>query len=323
MIIYIDVLFFSNMLINSIIIFCSGLVMRERLRLIKIIAGGAVSALYSVIMFFPHTYILFTLAGKILFTTLFVMIFFRCGNIKALIKRLAVFFAVSLIFCGFSYFFVYQMNGVISNGVPYLNMSLKWLLISILIAFIIIKIFISSCLRRHDIDIQEAAIKIKGNLINVKILSDTGCELKEPISGKPVILVSGKLRLSGGRLVYMNTVTDSGYTYVHKADEITCAGSKYRIDKNNCYIGFVDTKFSSDNLYNAVAPPEVFFEKNKYYKYRGIFNVSWTKEFAEKLILTAGKIKKRQCVLHRRKRNTSSASEQGRGTVVDSETYRA
>lgn len=321
MVIYIDVLFFSNMLINSIIIFCSGLVMRERVRPFKIAVGGAVAALYSVIMFFPRTYLLFTLAGKVLFTVLFVMIYFRCGSIRELIKALAVFFGVSLIFSGFAYLSAYRMNGAVSNGVPYFNISLKRLFISIAIAFIIIKIFISVCIRQHEVDIQEAKIKINDKIINAKILSDTGCELKEPISGKPVILVSGKLRLSGGRLVYMKTVTDSGFIYVHKADEITCACGKYGIDKNSCYIGFVDVKFSSDNLYNAVAPPEVFFKKNKNFKYRGIFNVYGTKEFAERLIPTIGKIKKRQCVLHRRERNTSSASEQGRGTAMDGETF--
>ena len=102
-------------------------------------------------MFFPHTYLLYTLLGRILFTVLFVMIFYKCNTFIKLIKHTLVFFIVSLLFSGFVYFIAYQISikdtSIISNGVPYLDLNITTLISLVIAAYLIILAFIKICSR--------------------------------------------------------------------------------------------------------------------------------------------------------------------------------
>ncbi len=52
MTIYIDVLFLSNLLINTAIIFCTSVITKSGAKLMRIVIGGVISAIYSVTAFF-------------------------------------------------------------------------------------------------------------------------------------------------------------------------------------------------------------------------------------------------------------------------------
>lgn len=276
-------------------------------------------------MFFPHTYLLYTLLGRILFTVLFVMIFYKCNTFIKLIKHTLVFFIVSLLFSGFVYFIAYQISikdtSIISNGVPYLDLNITTLISLVIAAYLIILAFIKICSRnlsRNKI-IQSAKLILMNKKYKLNILMDTGCELIEPLSGKPVILIGGEKNsytfLENEhikyRLVKISTVSKNNDNLipVFEPEHITTKYGKYYFDKKNCYVGFVNTEFCSDGLYNAIASPDAFTEKNNKYIFRGKNNVPKTKKVLKTALSKLCFKKGWQSFLRRRKRHSASSAE--------------
>lgn len=292
MTIYLDVLFLTNMLINTIIIFYTGAITNSGTKLSATLAGGAVSALYSVIAFFPHTEILYTLVGRISFSVLFVMIFFKCRRISALLYKMAVFFTVSLIVCGTACALMFwsRVQSTISNGVLYFDITLPQLMVSCGIAVAFIKIFIKvsdRMLGRKSI-ISDIKITVRGREFSEKILLDTGCELKEPLSGKPVILVCGEPGFKTGRLIKLTGVGGTEYAALFKPDKIINR-SNNNLDIQDVYIGFVNHRFSNDGLYTGVAPPDAFKKTEK--SEGGIFMLKKIRELCTRLYIKLSELK--------------------------------
>ena len=294
--VYIDVLFLSNWVINSAIVFCAGVVFRDRLRMFKILLGGASLAAYSVIMFFPHTRLLYTALGKILCTALFVIVYYRPKNFIEFFRQMAVFLALSLVICGAAYALAAKMGGIVSNGVLYFDMSINKLLIAVGILLLLVKLGTVYC-RSLSKNIVNLTISADGQKIHAKTLIDTGCEVKEPISGMPVVLISGKGFMSGIPIA-LSTVTSDNIVYARKADRIDCSGA---FGIKNCLIAFIDTEFSNDGLYNAVASPEAFYIKHKKFNFRRIENETTHTEESHKADLPETYTEtEKQGSLHRR-----------------------
>lgn len=321
MTIYIDVLFLSNLLINTAIIFCTSVITKSGAKLMRIVIGGVISAIYSVTAFFPHTELLYTVIGKISFSILFIIVFYKCKRVSELVKKLAVFFGVSFLTCGLSCIAVFQFSGFVSNGVPYFDVNLKLLAASTILTVILIKIYISVFQRNFSKDkiIHEVEFTVQGQKINAKILLDTGCELKEPISGKPVILVNHDFFGESQRFVNFKTASDGcgEYIPIYSPENLVNKSQGDLRLNNDFYVGFIKNSFSDDGLYNGVAPPEAFTENDNLIKNRGHFNVSKAKEACMEFLLKICKSSCRKGLLHRRKRHPSSSSKSGRRTVLD------
>lgn len=282
--IYIDVLFFVNFIINSLLIICTGFILRYKMSIIRIAFGSTISAIYSVLMFFPAAHILYTISGRVIFTILFVMIYYQKYRFKELTKAVLAFVITSLIFFGFIY--AYSMkNSIIgdkpewlfSNGVPYADINIRFLLgtaaLAYFFAFTYIKIADRNMSRSKIIYNTEIVFGEKS--FNSKVLCDTGCELVEPLSGKPVILLSSienininfdKIRSIAKEVRYVKASTISGDTdkliCLYKPDAVNISSADVCVDTRRCYVGFVDKIFTHDALYNGVANPDVF-EDNK------------------------------------------------------------
>ncbi len=264
MTVYIDALFLTNMILNSVIVLCAEMAFRDRIRALKTIAGGAALALYSVVMFFPHTRLLYTALGKIFCTALFTLVYFRPSAVSEWIRRTAAFFALSLIICGAAFAAAAGLlkGGTVSNGVPYFDIDFKKLLLAAGFAFIVIKAAADMFSRNLSRCCVDLTVTADGRETSVKALIDTGCEAREPISGKPVVIIRGK-SFESGIPVAVSTVTSSGIIYAKKAERIECSDRNFGIDADRCLIAFVDAKLSGSGLYGAVAPPEAFYIKRE------------------------------------------------------------
>lgn len=283
--VYIDVLFFINFLIGIILITGTAFILRFKVTILRLSIGSIIFSIYSCVMFFPYTYLLYTVVGRILFSILFIMLFFKKYKLIELAKAVGALFVISLIFSGFTYFIASILNdkanrlgSVISNGVPYFEIDIKVLLIAIVCAYGLSIFFIKLSDRnmsRNKI-IFDAKVSFVDEMIDIKILCDTGCELVEPLSGIPVILISGSynidtLKIKNVRYVKINTASlaDGEILPLIKPDIISLSSKEACIDINNCYIGFINKEFTKDGLYTAIANPSVFIniknnQDNKY-----------------------------------------------------------
>ncbi len=286
--IYIDVLFFINFVINSMLITCTGAMLRFRTSIVRIAVGSVISALYSVLMFFPAAHVLYTISGRIIFTILFVMLYFKKYKTKELIKAGLAFVCTSLIFFGFIYIYSAWKNSIgskaecfFSNGVLYADINIKTLLFASILSYIIAYIYIKIADRNMSRSkiIYDIEFLIGETGFCSKILCDTGCEIVEPLSGKPVILVGcsdfqklDNLKDTERGIRYINVSTVSGDSLkpirLYKPDAVNIRFKDVHVDAQRCYIGFVCKSFTQDGLYNGVANPDVFDEEKIKYNFR-------------------------------------------------------
>lgn len=265
--VYIDVLFLVNFVINSYLTLSSGVMLRHRTSILRLAIFSCISALYSSLMFFPITHFMYTLLGRIAFTVLFVMLYFKSYTPLKLLKALLVFIINSLMFFCIILFLSSRTlfkTHVMSNGVFYADIDVWVLLIMGGIAYVLVYFYMSIADRnmsRRKI-IYDMDFLINGKYIHAKVLCDTGCELTEPISNKPILLLSPRLCIPFLAERYAAASTVGGVIEkpipLCRADKIDVCSENVYIDEKSCYIGFSEFELSSDSLYDGIANPYVF-----------------------------------------------------------------
>ncbi len=191
--IYVDVLFFINLIINYLILCATAILSGRELLKLRTLAGASLGALYSVFIFFPSVSFLFWNVMKIFISALIVLVSFHFKNIISFAKLFVCFYAVTLVFGGGMFAFYYftsagsQMN--YSNGVYYIDLPL-WLLITLSVLFyVFIKVIVRiTDSRKNKSLIQDVEIECLGKTLTITAMVDTGNSLYDPITLAPVML---------------------------------------------------------------------------------------------------------------------------------------
>ena len=194
MTVYIDVVLIENLIMNYIILLATGIVLKTKIKNIRLIIASFIGAMYSIMAYIVTIEIYSNFFFKILLSIIIVHISFNPGNIKTLCKQIIVFYLVSFVFGGAAFALIYIVKPqdiLMKNGLFLGTYPLKTVIIAAIVAFLIIIItfkIVKSKLSKKDM-YKEINILIEGKQITVKAMVDTGNMLKEPISGKPVIVV--------------------------------------------------------------------------------------------------------------------------------------
>lgn len=188
--IYIDVLFAVNFIINYIILLTSakfgGFIAKRK----RIFLAALLGALYAAVMFFPTISFIYTFWIKALFAVVISGVAYGFHNFQNLIRKTIIVFVVSFAYGGgiIALSNIFSANITVSNGIPYINLSLKTLIISCLICYVVIGVVFKSYAKKGEKCIKNITVCMNKNEIKLNTLVDTGCELCDPISGKPVIV---------------------------------------------------------------------------------------------------------------------------------------
>lgn len=180
-VIYIDFLFIINTAANYLLLLASAKIcdlyaLRRRIFLAALLGG-----IYSILASIPNYEYLNTLAAKALCAV--AMSLFAFGFCKGFLRILCIFLSVSAALGGIVYAVSLGSSGVFSPP------GLKSLALSFLISLVIIVVVF----RRTGKNISETHkvhISCFGNSIELTAFVDTGNNLKDPISGAPVIIIN-------------------------------------------------------------------------------------------------------------------------------------
>lgn len=197
-IVYVDMLFLLNFLMDSVIIYATSLLIRKPPHIPRMILSAGVSSLYSAIMFFPRVSFLYSAFFKIIFLILSVWLAFPVRTLRELIKTTCMFFAVNLIFGGTVFALVFftdfgtALGSVVSNGEIYINITPSVLAIATVLAYMVA--YFTAYIKQHNLKqskiITDAIIWFDSKYITVKALCDTGCRLSDPTNGNPAMVIS-------------------------------------------------------------------------------------------------------------------------------------
>ena len=194
MTIYLDIVFVENMLMNYIIIFACGIVVRQEVKKVRVLIGSLIGAVYTIVMYLNIIPLYSNFFMKMALSIVIVYVAFGPSSFRKLIKNLVIFYLVSFVFGGCVFalmYFIEPQLVQIKNGVFVGAYPLKVALIGGVIAFVVVQVsfkIVKTKLSKRDM-IYEIEVMINGKAGKVKGLLDTGNLLKEPITGIPVVVV--------------------------------------------------------------------------------------------------------------------------------------
>lgn len=198
MTIYIDVVLIENLIMNYIILFATGIILKKKIIHKRLILSSLLGAIYSIVAYISNLGIYSSFVLKIILSVLIVYIAYNPQNVKQLCKDVLIFYLSSFVFGGAAFAFIYIIKPqdiLMKNGLFLGTYPLKTIFLGSIIAFIIIiTAFKIVRLRITQKDIFcDLEIILNNKKIEVKAMFDTGNLLKEPITNTPVIVVEHTL----------------------------------------------------------------------------------------------------------------------------------
>lgn len=284
MTIYLDVVFFENVILNYIIILSTAIISKSKTNVKRIMLSSVVGGIFAILNYIVNLELLISILLKVSISFIMIMIAFGKYSIKKVLKEVIFFYLVSFTFGGIAFmllFFINPNNIVVVKNHFVGTYPLKIAVLAGIVGFIIIAI-VTKIIRdriNKKIMICELEIFYNGKTKKIKTLLDTGNLLKEPISNADVVIVE-KDSLEGivsnsflediafilqGKWIEENNIreykfklvpfsslgNDNGLLIAFKPDYIKIYGEEEFV-RNDVLIGIYDGKLSRNNMYTSL-----------------------------------------------------------------------
>ena len=227
MVIYIDVLLFVNVIVNYAILMTAEKLLKQDVRLYRMILGAVIGALFSLTIFIRSDSRMLLLILRIVITGIVTLIVFGWRSPIEYLRSYLCNTAVSVIYCG-GYILFYQVfkppNMVIVNDILYLQVNPLWLTALTAIIYILVLVIYKLFSERIKSTVVILRFTIHGRDYSCVGKVDTGSNLREPFSSAPVIIVDTAVfdtaREGLIRVIPYSTVNGSSYLSAVKADRV-------------------------------------------------------------------------------------------------------
>lgn len=240
MIIYLDVIFFENMIINLIILIVTGIIRKIKVNKIKITIASLIGSIYAVLKILKG--IDFGIIEKILIAVIMNITAFYPQSVLNMLKTQAVFISVTFIIGGLNLALVENF------GIKNINITL---LSGLMGALLIKRIMRENKEKLTNKDfIVNLEVKINNKIMKLKAFVDTGNQLKDPFTKESVVIIqSNKIDfeniIKGGdnkiRIIPYKTVgNEKSIMWGIKPDYIKINNIK----KENVILAFCNNKIS-------------------------------------------------------------------------------
>ena len=198
MTIYVDVVLIENLIMNYIILFATGLILKVKIKHVRLILSSLLGAIYSIVAYGGFLQIYSSFILKIILSVIIVYIAYNLQSVKKLCKELLFFYLTSFVFGGAAFALIYIVKPqeiLMKNGLFLGTYPLKTVILAAIVAFVVIITaftIIKSKFTKKDI-IYEIEVKLNNKIIKANALIDTGNMLKEPITNTPVVVIEHTL----------------------------------------------------------------------------------------------------------------------------------
>lgn len=191
---YIDVIFIENIIMNYIILFATGLIIKKDLKHIRIFFSSLLGATYAIMSYISNVGIYKNKIVEFILSIVMIYIAFSPKSIKKMIKNIIIFYLTSFCFGGAAYYLLYyispeqikNINGILTGSYP-----IKIAILGGILGFFVINIgfkVVKNKIDKHSI-YYDIEIGYKENKVKVRVILDTGNLLVEPITSFPVAII--------------------------------------------------------------------------------------------------------------------------------------
>ncbi len=282
-VIYADVLVVLNLYVTYALLSLTGIISRKKRNTLRIFLSSLMAGFYSLSILLPGIAEILTAVTGIPFGIFLCFTAYGFINKKAFLKLCLSFFALSFVFAGimlFLWLFFAPKGMYFSNGIVYFDISTSNLVVLTIICYV----FISLCNRylrsRTPSDTVYDCEIIKGDKsYKCHCFLDTGNSLRDPFTGKPVIIVNGEkfectvpltaydlAKTDNGsfRLIPCSGVAGKNLLVSFSADLIRVRGLKKNFSCSDVTVAITQEKIFGGR-YDGILPFELFSEKGEDY----------------------------------------------------------
>ena len=191
---YLDIILVENMIMNYIILFATGIIIRIKLKQIRLLLASLLGSIYAIMSYISSIGIYLNQITKIVLSVAMVYIAFCPSNFKRLVKELLIFYLTSFCFGGAAFYLLYyikpsQINNtnVILTGSYPIKIAILGGILGFIVIYLSFKI-VKSKINKNTI-YYNVEIAINNKNCMVRTILDTGNLLVEPITLSPVIII--------------------------------------------------------------------------------------------------------------------------------------
>ncbi|WP_223066376.1 sigma-E processing peptidase SpoIIGA [Paenibacillus caui] len=206
MVVYIDLIFITNLLIDGALLLTTAWMRKQRLRKWRICLSATVGALYCLMMFLPELSFMYTFLTKFLFSVVMLWIAFGFGSLQNYLRNLGAFYVVNFVAAGgiLGIHYLLQSSSDLWNGILFtqsggLSFEIKiGSLFSFVVFFVVILWFrvVQNNRKRQErlsTFVGEVTVRIEDHIVACKGLVDTGNQLTDPLTRMPVMVMEASL----------------------------------------------------------------------------------------------------------------------------------
>lgn len=220
--VYLDIIFFTNIIFDFIILLSTSLILKRNIKIFKIILGSLFGSFTFLILFIRMNNIELFLY-KFIISIFMILITFGFKDIKYFIKNIYYMYLISIILGGFLTF-LNNLNDT-NNGLLFINSNKKLnLFLSIVFSIILIISYIKNIkqLKTNYNKYYKIDIYFNKNKITLNAFLDTGNKLTDPYKKRPIILVKDNLLKINDNyiLVPYNTISSHDLLKCIKPDKV-------------------------------------------------------------------------------------------------------
>ena len=201
MVFYADIILLLNLVIDYFILLATAKILNLNYKPARLISGAGIGAVYSLVFFIQSLSFFHIFLSKILLSLVIVWLSFGFKHLFLFIQTLAVFYVVSFVTGGgvLAFQYLFNIEHTVINGIYVSKTSSPFMVISIIvIVFFAILLFsnktIKSIKRKNNIanKIIDLKIIIGNHSCECRGLIDTGNQLYDPITRKPVMVIEAE-----------------------------------------------------------------------------------------------------------------------------------
>lgn len=206
LVVYIDLIFAANLLIDGVLLWLTGWLVKMKVSWWRLILSAVVGALYVVMMFVPELSFLYTFLIKFSLSVIMLWIAFGFRSLQSYLRVLGAFYIINFAAAGgiVGVHYLLQNTGDIWNGILFTSTGgqayrLKigfWFVLAILpLVLLVFKLTHASRVRREQLEtyIGEVSVEISGVTVTCSGLLDTGNRLSDPLTRTPVMVMEASL----------------------------------------------------------------------------------------------------------------------------------
>lgn len=194
-VIYVDVLFALNVVVNYLLLFLTARFSGVYVRRLRLLGGAAVGAVFAVLLFFPDLPLVPSALFKCALCAAVTVVTFGKKCEGRLLRLCFVFCSVSFALAGIVLALSILTGGesmvALRNGVPYFNVSLRLLVLSSVVAYGVLGVVFGGGGLRMTRRTADVEISLRGKQLRLRALIDSGNLLRDPMTGKRVLVTGG------------------------------------------------------------------------------------------------------------------------------------